>query len=102
MQKAVENGWSRNILNLQIKSGLHVRQGAAITNFVSTLPTLQSDLAQQVFKDPYIFDFLTMSDDYHEKDLEKGLIDHIAKFLVEPWGRLCLRRQAVSSRSRRR
>lgn len=83
MQKAVENGWSRNILNLQIKSGLHARLGGAVSNFDATLPTPQSDLAKQVFKDPYIFDFLTMSDDYYEKDLEKGLIDHIAKFLVE-------------------
>ncbi len=83
MQKTIENGWSRDILSLQIKSGLHARQGSAITNFIATLPAPQSDLAQQVFKDPYIFDFLTMSDDYHEKDLEKGLIDHIAKFLVE-------------------
>jgi predicted nuclease of restriction endonuclease-like (RecB) superfamily len=83
MQKAIENGWSRDILSLQIKSGLYTRQGGSITNFTATLPAHQSDLAQQVFKDPYIFDFLTMSDDYYEKDLEKGLIDHIAKFLVE-------------------
>ncbi len=82
-QKALENGWSRDILSLQIKSALYARQGSAITNFTATLPAPQSDLAQQVFKDPYIFDFLTMSDDYHERDLEKGLIDHIAKFLVE-------------------
>lgn len=83
MQKTIENGWSRDILSLQIKSSLHARQGSAITNFTATLPAPQSDLAQQVFKDPYIFDFLTLSDDYHEKDLEKGLIDHVAKFLVE-------------------
>ena len=83
MQKAIENGWSRNILSMQVKSDLHARQGSAITNFTATLPAPQSDLAQQIFKDPYIFDFLTMSEDYHEKDLEKGLIDYIAKFLVE-------------------
>jgi predicted nuclease of restriction endonuclease-like (RecB) superfamily len=83
IQKALENGWSRDVFSLQIKSGLHNRQGASITNFTDTLPSPQSDLARQVFKDPYIFDFLTMSEDYQEKDLEKGLIDHIAKFLIE-------------------
>lgn len=83
MQKSLENGWSRDVLSLQIKSGLHIRQGSAVTNFTATLPSPQSDLAQQVLKDPYIFDFLTITDDYQEKDLEKGLIDHIAKFLVE-------------------
>ena len=83
MQKALENGWSRDVLSLQVKSSLHTRQGASITNFTATLPSPQSDLARQVFKDPYIFDFLTMSEDYQEKDLEKGLIDHIAKFLIE-------------------
>ena len=83
MQKVLENGWSRDILSLQIKSGLYARQGSSITNFTATLPAPQSDLARQVFKDPYIFDFLTMSDDYLEKDLEKSLIDHISKFLVE-------------------
>lgn len=83
MEKALENGWSRDVLSLQIKSALHTRQGAAISNFTNTLPQSQSDLAQQVFKDPYIFDFLTLTDDFQEKDLENGLIEHIAKFLVE-------------------
>jgi len=83
MKKAIENGWSRDILSLQIKSGLHLRQGSVVTNFNATLPSPQSDLAQQVFKDPYIFDFLTMADDYQEKDLERSLIEHITKFLVE-------------------
>jgi predicted nuclease of restriction endonuclease-like (RecB) superfamily len=83
MQKAIENGWSRNVLSLQIKSGLHTRQGTAIMNFAATLPLPQSDFAQQVLKDPYIFDFLTMADDYQERDLEMGLMEHIAKFLVE-------------------
>lgn len=83
MQKTIENGWSRDILSLQIKSGLHLRQGSVVTNFHVTLPSPQSDLAQQVFKDPYIFDFLTIAEDYQEKDLERGLIEHITKFLVE-------------------
>jgi predicted nuclease of restriction endonuclease-like (RecB) superfamily len=83
IRKAFENGWSRDILSLQVKSRLYARQGSAISNFTATLPAPQSDLAKQVFKDPYIFDFLTLADDYREKDLETSLIDHIAKFLVE-------------------
>lgn len=83
MAKALEHGWSRDMLSLQIKSGLHQRQGKAITNFDSRLPAPQSDLAQQLTKDPYLFDFLTLSDDYQEKDLENALTDHITKFLLE-------------------
>ncbi|WP_207955586.1 YhcG family protein [Segetibacter sp. 3557_3] len=83
MQKSLENGWSRDVLSLQIKGDLHIRQGSAVRNFTTTLPSPQSDLARQTLKDPYIFDFLTMSDDYKEKDLEKGLVEHITKFLVE-------------------
>ncbi|MBO0937883.1 DUF1016 family protein [Fibrella sp. HMF5335] len=81
--KALENGWSRDILSLQIKSGLHERQGKAITNFDNRLLALQSDLAQQLTKDPYLFDFLTLQDDYQEKDLENALTSHITKFLLE-------------------
>lgn len=83
MAKALEHGWSRDMLSLQIKSGLHQRQGKAITNFESRLPSPQSDLAQQLTKDPYLFDFLTLRDDYQEKDLENALTDHITKFLLE-------------------
>ena len=68
---------------LQIKNGLHERQGKAITNFAFTLPEPMSDLAQQALKDPYVFDFLTMTKPYHEKDIENQLIQHIAKFLLE-------------------
>ncbi|WP_229376406.1 PDDEXK nuclease domain-containing protein [Fibrella aquatilis] len=81
--KSLENGWSRDILSLQIKSGLHERQGKAISNFDDRLPALQSDLAQQLTKDPYLFDFLTLQDDYQEKDLENALTSHITKFLLE-------------------
>jgi predicted nuclease of restriction endonuclease-like (RecB) superfamily len=83
VQKTIENNWSRDVLALQIKSGLHKRQGVAITNFNNTLPAPQSDLAQQTIKDPYIFDFLTLADDYKEKDIENQLISHIRKFLLE-------------------
>ena len=79
----LEHGWSRNILDLQIESDLYERQGKAVTNFKRTLPAPQSDLAQQTLKDPYKFDFLTLSAEAIERDLEKGLVDHIVKFLLE-------------------
>ncbi len=83
MAKAFEHGWSRDILSLQIKAGLYERQGKAITNFEDRLPTPQSDLAQQMTKDPYLFDFLTLREDYQERDLEHALTSHITKFLLE-------------------
>lgn len=64
-EAAIENGWSRNILVIQIEAGLYRRQGKALTNFQRTLPPPQSDLAQQLWKDPYNFDFLTLSKDAH-------------------------------------
>ena len=83
MSKAVENGWSRDILSLQIKSKLHERSGKATNNFDKTVPKPESDLVQQTFKDPYIFDFMALQDDYQEKDLENALTEHITKFLLE-------------------
>jgi len=68
---------------MQIESGLYRRQGKAQTNFARTLPSLQSDLAQQLLKDPYNFDFLTLSREAHEKDLETALVTQIRKFLLE-------------------
>jgi len=82
-QAATENGWSRNVLVLQIESRLYKRQGKAITNFQATLPKPQSDLAQQVIKDPSNFDFLTLSDEAQERDLEHGLLAHLRQFLIE-------------------
>jgi predicted nuclease of restriction endonuclease-like (RecB) superfamily len=81
--KTVEHGWSRAVLTVQIESGLFARQGNAVTNFESRLPAPQSDLAQQSFKDPYLFDFLTLRAGAIERDLETGLVDHIQKFLLE-------------------
>ncbi|MEA1981465.1 MAG: PDDEXK nuclease domain-containing protein [candidate division Zixibacteria bacterium] len=83
IQEAIENGWSRDVLALQIKSKLYSRQGKSITNFKKTLPAPESDLAQQSIKDPYSFDFLTMTKPYNERDVEKQLIEHISKFLLE-------------------
>ena len=81
--KTIENNWSRSVLTHQIESDLFARQGQAITNFETTLPAPQSDLAREIIKDPYSFDFLTLTEDYTERELEKGLIDHIANFLME-------------------
>ena len=83
IRQTVQNGWSRNVLVLQIESGLYRRQGKAQTNFATTLPAPQSDLAQQVLKDPYNFDFLTLAGDARERELEAGLLEHLRKFLLE-------------------
>ena len=80
---AIQHGWSRNVLVLQIESGLYRRQGKALTNFTQTLPAPQSDLARQVLKDPYNFDFLTLVQGAREKELEAGLLEHVQKFLLE-------------------
>ena len=82
-QQTAQNGWSRNVLVLQIESGLYHRQGRALTNFTRALPEPHSDLAQQVLKDPYNFDFLTLSSEVKERDLERALLDHIRQFLLE-------------------
>ena len=79
----IKNGWSRNVLVHQIESGLHQRTGNSISNFERTLPAPQSELAQQILKDPYNFDFLTLSEEAHERDLEQGLLDHIRQFMLE-------------------
>jgi predicted nuclease of restriction endonuclease-like (RecB) superfamily len=70
LRQTLENGWNRDVLALQIKSGLYARAGKAITNFQHTLPPLNSDLAQQTLKDPYWFDFMTMATPYNERDIE--------------------------------
>ncbi len=83
MQQIIEQGWSRNILLMHIEAGVHLRRGKAVSNFSKLLPHPQSDLAQQTLKDPYIFDFLTLSDCFHERELETSLIRHLEKFLIE-------------------
>ncbi len=83
LQAAHEHGWSRAVLELQIESGSFMRQGQALTNFSRTLPPPQSDLAQQILKDPYNFDFLSLGRDAHERQLEKGLLSHLQSFLLE-------------------
>lgn len=81
--KTIEHGWSRNVLMHWLDSGLHKREGKAITNFQITLPSPQSDLAHQALKDPYCFDFLTLRDQHDEQELESGLLDHVQRFLLE-------------------
>lgn len=83
MAQTLVNGWSRNILALQIDAKAHTRHGRAITNFEQLLPSPQSDLARQTLKDPYIFDFLTLAEPFHERELETGLIRCLEKFLLE-------------------
>ena len=83
VEQAIQNGWSRNVLVMQIESGLYRRQGKAITNFQATLPQPQSDLAQQLIKDPYNFDFLTLSKEAQERDLERELLANLRQFLIE-------------------
>jgi predicted nuclease of restriction endonuclease-like (RecB) superfamily len=76
-QLTIQNGWSRNVLVHQIESDLFHRQGRAITNFKRTLPAPQSELAQQLVKDPYNFDFLSLGPQARERDIERGLIERI-------------------------
>ena len=80
---AVEYGWSRDMLALHISGNLHTRQGQAPNNFSLTLPKPDSDLAQQVLKDPYNFDFLELTEGDHERQLENKLVGDIEKFLLE-------------------
>lgn len=79
----IDQGWSRNVLEMQIESGLFARQGVAGSNFERTLPPPQSDLAQETLKDPYSFEFLSTADLAHERAIERGLVSNIRDFLLE-------------------
>lgn len=83
VRQTIEQGWSRSVLGLMIQSRVHERQGKAVTNFTRTLPPPQSDLARDTLKDPYLFDFLTLEQPFHERELETGLLRHLQDFLVE-------------------
>jgi predicted nuclease of restriction endonuclease-like (RecB) superfamily len=83
MEQTLINGWSRNILTLQIDAQAHARHGQAVSNFADLLPEPQSDLVQQTLKDPYIFDFLTLTEPFQERELEIELVRHLEKFLLE-------------------
>ena len=85
VRKTIENGWSRNVLNHQIESGLYERQAAkpVIDNFTERLPAPQSDLARETLKDPYLFDFLDVGEEAHERELETALVERITRFMLE-------------------
>ncbi|MFN7835417.1 MAG: YhcG family protein [Burkholderiaceae bacterium] len=83
VQQTQAHGWSRMVLTHQIESGLWQREGQTLTNFAQTLPAPQSELARQMLKDPYVFDFLSLTPEHTERELEKALIDHITHFLLE-------------------
>ncbi len=82
-RNALDHGWSRNIMAVQIEMRAIERQGTAQNNSPATLPPPDSDMAAQIFKDPYLFDFLGTDAPRREKELETGLVDHIQKFLLE-------------------
>jgi len=81
--KAIEHNWSRNILAMQIETRLLERSGKAVTNFAANLPRPQSDLARESVKDPYRFDFLGLTDEAQEREIEKALVTHVTEFLLE-------------------
>ncbi len=83
INKTIENGWSRNVLTMQIKTNLYAREGKSINNFSATLPNTQSDLAASIIKDPYNLEFLDIQGEFNERELENKLIDHIRDFLLE-------------------
>ncbi len=81
--KALEHNWSRNVLVMQIETRLLERSGTAITNFEARLPGAQSDLARESLKDPYRFDFLGLTDEAQEREIEHALVKHVTEFLLE-------------------
>ena len=83
MRQTIEQGWSRNVLKIMVESKVHERQGSAVSNFKERLPDPQSDLARQTLKDPYIFDFLTLTEPFQERELETELVKYLEKFLLE-------------------
>lgn len=83
VRKVIENSWGRDVLLNFLGTDLYERQAKALTNFSKTLPAPQSDLAQQATKDPYVFNFLAMTEDYNERELEDALVANVTKFLVE-------------------
>ena len=83
VKKTIENNWSRNVLLNFLDTDLYERQGKSVCNFKSTLPEVNSDLAQQLIKDPYCFDFARLTERYNEKELKDALVINIEKFLIE-------------------
>jgi predicted nuclease of restriction endonuclease-like (RecB) superfamily len=82
-QRAIAHGWSRNVLTIHIETRLLEREGQAVTNFAAQLPALQSDLARNMLKDPYLFDFLGVGKEADEREIESAIVQHITRFLLE-------------------
>lgn len=97
ISQTIKNGWSTNILKNQIKNKLYERQAIAdkTTNFENTLPDIQSDLALQTLKDPYIFDFIALKGQVKEKEIEEAMITKIKNVLLELRNRFCLCRKSI-------
>ena len=83
IRQALTHGWSRSILEMQIQNRLHLRAGKAVNNFAQTMPPADSEMAAQLFKDPYLFDFLGTADPRREAEVEQALMDHVQRFLLE-------------------
>lgn len=82
-EKSLEHGWSRSVLTMQIETAAHARAGNAVTHFADRLPPPQSDLARDALKDPYIFDFLGLTENAQEREIERALTQHVTRFLLE-------------------
>jgi predicted nuclease of restriction endonuclease-like (RecB) superfamily len=97
IKEIVKNGWSTNVLKMQIKNKVYERQAIAdkITNFEKTLPNVQSDLAMQTLKDPYIFDFIALKGQIKEKEIENAMITKIKDVLLELRNRICFCRKSI-------
>lgn len=83
VRQTIEQGWSRDLLAAMVQGGAHERHGSMVNNFQSRLPAAQSSLAIGLLKDPYLFDFLTIEEPFHERELETSLVRHLEKFLLE-------------------
>lgn len=83
MREAARQGWSRSVLELQLLGNAFERRGKAVTNFAASLPCAESVKAIEVFKDPYVFDFLAVTDLRREREVEQALVDHIQRFMLE-------------------
>lgn len=83
VRKSVENGWSRAVLDHYLDTGLHLRQGKAVSNFSTQLPQPTGELAQELTKDPYIFDFTNLTEPYKERELKDAFLAEITRFLLE-------------------
>jgi len=83
VNKTIQNNWSRSVLTHHIERNLFKREGKAVTNFEATLPAPQSDLARETLKDPYNFDFLTLTEKHNEKELENALVNHVTRTAIQ-------------------